>query len=320
MTSAVCPLIVAVVAAICALVPGRGSASAREEVAVSFHHAYGTPRLFVVEGRVAERRDGREYRPADSRFTNLRRSLGSLRTEELKGAPLRLTFGAGTWELNTDEEGYFALRSATPPGTATGWQTVLVEVVGGPARAEARVLIVPDDEMIGIISDVDDTVLVTEVGDRSRMLTHTFLENPLQRRPFAGAAAFYRSILARNAKPDIAPVIYLTGSPRQLLPAIRAFLEQNDFPAGTIVGRKVTDGGGGDPLLEQERYKLEHIESILADLPGVRFVLSGDDGERDPEVYRLVRERHPARIEAVFIRRVGKDAGRPVYEGQVPPP
>lgn len=306
--------------ALCVLALGRASASARDEVVVSVHHAYGTRHRFVLEGRVAERREGREYRPADSWLANLRRTLGLLRTEELKGAPLLLTFGGHSWKLRTDDDGYFALRAETPPGVATGWRPVLVEVAGDPARTEARLLVVPDGETLGIISDVDDTVLVTEVGDRSRMLAHTFLENPLQRQPFAGAAALYRSIVARNALPAAAPVIYLTGSPRQLLPAIRAFLEHNGFPAGPVIGRKVTDGDGGDPLVDQERYKLERIEAILEDLPDARFVLSGDDGERDPEVYRQVRERHPKRIEAVYIRRASGDPTRPVYEGQLPPP
>lgn len=306
--------------ALCVLAFDGEKAAARDEVAVTVHHAYGTRHHFVVEGRVAEQRDGRAYRPADSWLANLRRSLGLLHADELKGAPLRLTFGLRTWGLRTDGEGYFALRGDTPPGVAPGWQPLLVEVVGDPARAEARLLVVPDGETLGIISDVDDTVIVTEVGDRSRMLAHTFLENPLQRIPHAGAAALYRSVIARNARPDAAPVIYLTGSPRQLLPAIRTFLEHNDFPAGPIVGKKVTDGDGGDPLLAQEQYKLEHIEAILQDLPDARFVLSGDDGERDPEVYRRVRERHPTRIEAVYIRHVSTDPARPIYEGQQPLP
>jgi phosphatidate phosphatase APP1 len=312
-------LCIALVAS-CGLTLACGAADARDEVAVSVHHAYGTQRRFVVEGRVAERRGGREYRPSDTWLANVRRTLGSLRTEELKGAPLRLTFGVRTWALRTDDDGYFALRGETPPGVTSGWQSVLVEVVGDPARANAPLLVVPGGQIIGLISDVDDTVLVTEVGDRSRMLAHTFLENPLQRQPYAGAAAWYRSIIARNALPAAAPVIYLTGSPRQLLPAIRTFLEHNGFPAGPIIGRKITDGDGGDPLFDQERYKLEHIETILEDLPDARFVLSGDDGEHDPEVYRRVREKHPARIEAVYIRRVSGIPGRPVYEGQLSPP
>jgi phosphatidate phosphatase APP1 len=240
--------------------------------------------------------------------------------DEEKGVPLLLTFSGRTWVLRSDDDGYFALRGETPSRLVPGWQSLRVRIAGGMASADFSLLVVPDGEILGIISDVDDTVVVSEVSDRSRLLAHTFLENYLQRRAVPGLAEFYRSIAARNAPPDATPVVYLTASPRHLLPAIRAFLEHNGFPAGTIIGKKVTDGEGGDPLLDQERYKLERIEAILADLPGVRFVLSGDDGERDPEVFRAVRERHPSRVDAVYIRRVSGNLARPVYEGQETPP
>jgi phosphatidate phosphatase APP1 len=293
---------------------------AAEMVAVTVHHAYGTSRSFTLEGRVFEREDGREVRPSDSWLDNLRRTLRTLRVDEVKGVPLRVTIAGRTWDLRSDDEGYFALRGETPAGVAPGRQPLQVQVVGDPAAAAAELLVVPDGETIGIISDVDDTVVVSEVDDTSKLLRYTFLKNPLQRKAVPGVAALYRQILARNTWPEGAPAIYLTASPRHLLPAIRMFLEANGFPWGPIVAKKVTDGASGDPLLDQERYKIERIETILADLPEVRFVLSGDDGERDPEVYRRISEKHPGRIEAVYIRRVSRDMQRPYYEGQVPPP
>jgi phosphatidate phosphatase APP1 len=299
--------------------PAAGGATApRETIAVAIHHAYGSLKSFTVEGRVFEREGEREVRPDDSRLTNLWRALRALRVEEQKGAPLLVSFGPSSWELSTDDEGYFALRGRTPPGTEPGWRTVRVQLAGGAAHATAPLLVVPDGPLVGIISDVDDTVLVSEVQDRSRLLAHTLLENPLQREPVPGAAERYRRLLARNPRPDLAPVIYLTGSPRQLVPGIRVFLERNGFPPGAVVAKKLSDGGG-DPLLDQARYKLAWIERLLEDLPEVRFVLSGDDGERDPEVYRAVALRHPERVEAVHIRRVSTDPARPTYEGQLAP-
>jgi phosphatidate phosphatase APP1 len=295
-------------------------ARADEEIAIAVHQAYGTREGFTIEGRVAERHGERESRVSDSWLVNLWRSLRSLRLEEREGTPLLLMFGSRTWELRTDDEGYFALHGETPPQVQPGWNPVRVEVTGGAARTDAPLLIVPDQETLGVISDVDDTVIVSEVQDRSRLLAHTLLENHLQRQPVPGMAELYRALVARNTLPEAAPVIYLTASPRQLLPAIRAFLEQNGFPPGPIVARKITDGAGGDPLFDQERYKVERIEQILAELPAARFVLVGDDGERDPEAYQTIRDRHPERIEAVYIRRVSPDQNRPAYAGQQPPP
>ena len=309
----------AILAGFTALILTGGDAFGRDEIAVAVHHAFGTRRHFIIEGRVLEREDGREVRPGDSQTTNFLRTVRSLHAEEQKGVPLCLRFADHTWELRSDSEGYFALKGETPPQAAPGWHSVLIEVPGNPAHTEAKVLIVPDGETIGIISDIDDTVVFSEVGDHTRLLAHTFLENPLQRRAVPGVAAHYRGIAARNAHPESAPVIYLTAAPRHLLPAIGEFLAHNNFPVGPIIAKKVTVGGG-DPLLDQERYKLERIEAILDELPDVRFVLSGDDGERDPEVYRKIREKHPSRVEAVYIRRVSGDPSRPTYEDQLTPP
>lgn len=296
-----------------------GAAHARDQAEILLHHAYGTTRSFSLEGRVAERGDAPAARAGDSRIRNLRRILGALRVEEKKHLSLRVTFAGRTWAVRSDGEGYFTLRGATPERARPGWNPVLVEVTGGTTRAEAGLLVVPEGVTLGIISDFDDTVVVSEVPDRSRLLAHTLLENPLQRLPVAGMADLYHEIVGRTAQPEAAPVIYLTASPRQLQPGIRAFLERNGFPPGPIIAKKLSDGGGGDPLFDQERYKIDHIERILEDLPAVRFVLVGDDGERDPEIFRTIRARHPARIEAVYIRRVSPDPRRPSYPGQVPP-
>lgn len=295
------------------------AAGAGDQTEILVYQAYGTPRAFTLEGRVAERQGRRAARGADSWSTNLWLSLRSLRVSEKKDIPLRLTFASSSWTVRSDTEGYFAVRADTPPQARPGWNPVRIAGADGGAWVDAQVLIVPERDTIGIISDFDDTLILSEVTDRSRLLEHSLLENHLQRRPIEGMAALYRAILARNPLPDAAPVFYLTASPRQLEPGIRAFLERNGFPPGPIVAKKVSDRDG-DPLFDQERYKIERIERIFEDLPSVRFILVGDDGERDPETYSTIRARHPSRIEAVYIRHASPDPGRRSYPDQMPPP
>ena len=313
------PTLRAAAAGIAALLLAGGAASAHDTPGIQVHIAYGTPRAFTIEGRIAERQDGPEARSDDSRLRNLGRTMRSLRVEAQKNAPLRVTLAGGTWTISSDADGYFALRGETPPDVRPGWNRLLVETADAAARADTELLIVPPGNTLGIISDFDDTVVVSEVGDRSRLLEHSLLENFLQRLPVAGMADFYRGILARNPVPEAAPVIYLTASPRQLQPGIRAFLARNGFPRGPIVAKKITDGDGGDSLLDQKSYKTARIERLLEDLPAVRFILVGDDGESDPETYRSIRDNHPTRIEVVYIRRVHPDPRRRTYPGQFQP-
>ena len=172
---------------------------------------------------------------------------------------------------------------------------------------------VPEANLFGLISDLDDTVLVTEVNSTRRMLANTLLRNPLQREAVPGTAALYHRLAARNPDAAAAPIFYLSASPRQLHFAIETFLGHNGFPPGVLITKRVTNDDTSEPLLDQMAYKKAKIEEILARLPRVRFTLIGDDGERDPEIYDEIRKLHPERIEAIWIRRVN-----PAPEGATP--
>jgi len=59
-----------------------------------------------------------------------------------------------------------------------------------------------------------------------------------------------------------------------------------------------------DPLLEQKEYKLKRLRTLAERLPGTRFILFGDSGEKDPEIYTAFRSECPDRVLSIFIRRV----------------
>jgi phosphatidate phosphatase APP1 len=282
---------------------------------VVVYPGFGTGR-FLLEGRVIERRGDRPEAVDDSWFVNLRRTLRRLVNDEQKKVPLRVRLGTGEWPALTDAEGYFRLATALPLDTAPGWQTVEVATQSGDARATGALLALPDENRLGIISDLDDTILVSDVADKPALVRKTLFVNYAQRQAVAGTAEFYTRLAQRNPRPEAAPVFYLSASPRQLQTGIQAFLDKNAFPRGVLITKKVTDDKTSDPLTDQVRYKVERIEQLLAMLPRVRFVLVGDDGERDPETYDEIRRRHPERVEAIWIRKVNRDAARRVYPEQ----
>jgi phosphatidate phosphatase APP1 len=252
----------------------------------------------------------------DSWFVNLKRTLRRLINDEQKKVPLRVQCGTGVWRTQTDAEGYFRIESPLPSGDSAGWQTVEVATERGDTRTTGSLLAVPPENRLGIISDLDDTILVSDVADKSELVHTTLFVNYAQRQAVPGTAAFYTRLARRNPRPEAAPIFYLSASPRQLQSGIQVFLDKNHFPRGVLITKKVTDDKTSDPLTDQVRYKVGRIEQLLTTLPQVRFVLVGDDGERDPETYDEIRRRHPERIEAVWIRKVNRNGDRPVYPGQ----
>lgn len=288
-------------------------AAAADTVVVYPSFSAGGPTL--VEGRVIERRDGPDPAAADPRWRNLMRNMRAFDNNERAGHPVAVSLDNQHATGITDAEGYFRIELPPAPARASGWHPVRAR--SGPATATGQQLTIPARNQRGLISDLDDTILVTEVNDRSRMMKNTFLRNPAQREAVAGMASLYASVLSANAEPQSSPLFYLSASPRQLHASIAAFLELNRFPTGVLITRRITNDRTSDPLFDTMRYKIGRIEEILARVPGVRFLLVGDDGERDPEIYDRIRRDHPDRVEAIWIRRVHPDPSRPRLPDQL---
>ena len=190
---------------------------------------------------------------------------------------------------------------------------------GWPARArriEGRALLVPA-QGLSVISDIDDTVKVTQVRDQHQMLLNTFARDM---KAVPGMAQHYRD-LARDPQTRFH---YLSSSPIQLLPALADFLRDAGFPPGSMHLRESTTWrtlipGNG----ESRAHKLAAIGRLMEDFPERRFLLVGDSGELDPEIYGEVARTRPERVEGVVIRDVtaeGRDAPRysSAFEGVDP--
>ena len=151
---------------------------------------------------------------------------------------------------------------------------------------------------VGVISDIDDTIKISHVLDKKELMRHTFAK-PFEAVP--GMAKAYAAWAERGAT-----FHYVSSSPWQLYPLLASFLDAEAFPAGAFHMKSVRLKNR--TLLSLFKSSLETkppiIRSILARYPRHRFVLVGDSGEKDPEVYGLVMREHPGRVLHAYIRRV----------------
>ena len=157
-------------------------------------------------------------------------------------------------------------------------------------------------EGLSVISDIDDTVKLTNVGDRRELLANTFLR---QFRPVPGMVDLYKEWHAAGTA-----FHYVSASPWQLAGCLAGFFEDSGLPAGSMHLSlfRLKDTTPLGRLPSKKRSKRRSIERILADFPGRRFVLIGDSGEKDPEIYTAVARRFPQQVAAIAIREV---AGKP---------
>jgi Uncharacterized conserved protein (DUF2183) len=272
---------------------------------------WSTQAGYRLSGRLTE--DDHAPARADSgRFDTLYRSTRLLFASGSEGT-VGLAVGELRWQLRADDQGYFSLFHNQPLALAPGWHAISAD----PAASSEAQLLVPDPRnRFGIISDIDDTILVSGVNQKLKLVSRTLLLPPEARNAVPGMAARYRQWTQRNAAPALTPVFYVSASPKQLSDSIQRFLRSNDFPPGVLLLKQVGPESD-DPLRDQQRYKVERIRAVLAAFPQVRFVLVGDDGERDPESFAALQALFPDQIEAIYIRRVHPDPKRERIDGQL---
>ncbi len=278
-------------------------AAAEEHVVVVVYDGYGTPGSFTVGGRVLEEHGERHASRTASGLANVVGTLEALDSDEVRGADVTVDVAGRSFHAVTDGDGVFRVTAAGLAGKErmpAGALPVHVRASKGtPARALAGgdgVVTIVDGPFVGLVSDVDDTVVKTYVTDKKRMLGAVFLKNGAQSEPVGGAADNYAAAAAAGVK----LFLYVSGSPQNFHDRIHTFLKGHGFPLGPLLLKNI----GEDPLFDQLHYKIERIEGLLAALPAMRVILVGDSGEKDPEVYAEIRRRHPERVVAVVIREV----------------
>ena len=162
--------------------------------------------------------------------------------------------------------------------------------------------VVADETGWGVISDIDDTIKVTQTPSPVGILHSTFLvEEP---EPIQGTPELYRHIATAMDHP---PFFYLSASPYNLYPFLKRFRDEH-FPPGTMILRNASwqNLGGLISSLQTntQEYKVSRIEKIHAWFPKRRFICVGDSTQSDPESYGECARKFPGWIKAIFINRV----------------
>ncbi len=194
--------------------------------------------------------------------------------------------------------------AASPAAGAPKWLDVDVEAPAAAGRTRGRVQLIGPHGW-SVVSDLDDTLKITEVADKSRALARTFLE-PFA--PVAGMPPLCRRLAARGAA-----FHYVSLSPWQLALPLQAFLAAEGFPEGTLELQhfRLQDGDFADLVGDSRQKKLAVLEPLLAQWPQRRFVLIGDSGQADAEVYADLARRRPGQVAAIWIRRTPPAGGEP---------
>ena len=293
-----------------------GSFGKKDKLQLIAFQAYGSKSHFYARGRALE---DEEIDLAQKGFFKLLvNSLKRFETDEIKCTPVDITLSDGrTLSGKTDRNGYFiineSLENLDELTNEEGWLNYQISYSDVNLRREilhhnrfpGEVLIPSKDAKFGVISDIDDTIIHTGVASsfKWRVIFNTFFKNVDKRLPLEGAAEFYHLLHRGASLKESNPIFYVSHSPWNLYRYLELFLTKNNFPKGPILLRSFADFGNFKNRKEKPQ-KQKEILNILKTYPTLSFILIGDSGEHDAEIYMEIAEQYPDQIAAIYLRSV----------------
>jgi len=269
--------------------------------------SYGCDRKVVLGGRVIENLETGSPKTEDPWWINLRNMIRIFLRARAEDVGLNATINGESVAISSDAVGYFRKEVVLDsPLSQSGWVDVdfTLNPIPGFAtieRQQGRILSLPSSSQpgIGVISDIDDTILETYATDLLMSAKMTFINNSTTRIAIAGMASLYQTIARSGSVPQ--PVFYITSSSWSLYRLMSDFLDLQSFPRGPLLMQKI--GMTNNKLLRKGHgHKTRKIEKILSVIKGRRFILIGDNGQADRQIYHDIANRYPHRVAAVCIR------------------
>ena len=241
----------------------------------------------------------------DDWWDNLLNTYRRFESDEVPGAALKVRYRAVEAEASSDHEGYYRANLALPGGMSDLlWDNATVSLADGTLLTPQPVLQIGAQAGFGVISDIDDTVLQSSITDLKTAAQLTFLHNARTRKPLNGVARLYQALQSGADGAGRNPIFYVSSSPWNLYDLLDDFLELNGIPFGPVFLRDLGLDDGKFIKTTGHGHKLERARELIQRLPQLRWVLVGDSGQADAELYAEAAREFGDRILAIYIRDV----------------
>ncbi len=278
------------------------------------YRGYGNRHEFYIRGRVIEDTGLSQPDEADSIWQNLLAMVKRYASNGIADIEVCSDFGDMKRSCLTDEDGFFEINLPLnhPPLTLNEWQNLHFKASEGlppsqkPIEATGQVLLSHIEDQFGVITDIDDTLLISHSTNFRKKLHLMLFKNAKTRLPFDGVASFYCALQSGNSGQHHNPFFYVSSSEWNLYDLLIDFCEHHKLPKGPFLLRdaevklsKIWKTGTGN-----HSHKLDKIRHILQLHEDNRFILIGDSGQRDAEIYQQFACEFPGRILTIYIRDV----------------
>jgi len=270
---------------------------------IEVYYAYGNAHQIVIQGRMEKEKTFKRVKEDDNWFRNLWRRVRQVEGDEIESQTIFALVNHEKFETKGDDEGYFEFNITTRKALKTGYDKVALNIEGNSNVHETEVMVIDSEALVGIISDFDDTIIISDVTNKIKLGYNTVFKNYKQRTVVPTMLERFQKILTQNPKDVPSTLFILSGSPQQLFIAVGNFLAFHHFPKHTLILKKV-HGNHKDPLIDQFAYKTQKIEQLIRLYPNMKWIMFGDSGEKDAQVYKAIQEKYPHKVMRYYIRNV----------------
>lgn len=278
------------------------------------YRGYGNDDRFFIRGRVIENTGLSQPEDHDSVWQNVLAMIKRYSSSGIPDVEVFVEFQNTRNSYITDEDGFFLVNQSIKNQIANhqNWQPIRFYMKGKTRKiveAHGEILLTRKKAQYGVITDIDDTLLISHATNVRKKLRLMLFKNAKTRLPFDGVAAFYCALekgIKTGEDEYLNPFFYVSSSEWNLYDLLADFCYFHDLPKGPfllrevkISMRKIWKAGGSN-----HHHKLDKIRHILNLHDEREFILIGDSGQHDAEIYRQIAEEYPERINTIYIRDV----------------
>lgn len=234
-----------------------------------------------------------------------------------KNLPLTISIGKASIQTQTNFEGDF---SATFPETTIaeirGETAVTFTSSQYPAYKEIVTYNLPLQPLFLVVSDIDDSVLVSSGGKFYKAVANTLFKPVHKRKAVPGTPEIYQALIKGTQGID-SLLVFLSGSPVYLAPRLEIFFKDKAFPNHSLIlqntgpkelfwDRLLTHESQKNTASNTTEYKLIQLGKLFKWYPNLPVILLGDTLAKDPEIYQKMAETYPGKVQLVVIRNISQ--------------
>lgn len=277
---------------------------------LKLYRGYANENELIVMGHIFRPTSKSDYNFEKKSFKNARSVINLFKIKTIANYDVYLNYGLQKIHTKTLDDGYFKFCIPLEKANDFGWQNYEVSHVYNNETFSCKgTYIRPHDGNLGIITDIDDTFLVSHTNNFFKKLYILLFKNVNGRRIFEDVVPHYQALSSsgRNNKTEQNAFFYISSSEWNLYSFIIKFTKIHQLPRAVILLKNIKTG-----LLDffksgrgSHNHKFEKIKHVLEFYPNLKYVLLGDDSQQDPYLYEHICKIFPITVKAVYIRQTG---------------